>query len=278
LAAGAVHFTLVFPVARPALLRRSWLVPAIYLSPWAPYAVTFLAGWDPAAPPTTTFLRLVAATLGLIVVYFPLAVLNALRTYRLTREPRLRRQLRWTVWGLAVAQVPWLLLAVLPEAVIGRSLLPPELVGLLWCLIPISIAIAVLREGLFDIDRLINRTLVYGGLSGLLAVVYFATVVVLQVGLRLVTGQGQSQLAAVLSTLVIAALAAPLRTRLQLDIDRRFYRQRYDTARTLATFGAIVRDEVNLEVLSGRLVRVVEDTMQPHHVGLWLADNSRGKV
>jgi hypothetical protein len=126
---------------------------------------------------------------------------------------------------------------------------------------------------MFDIDILINRTLVYGGLSGALAAVYFVTVVVLQAGLGLITGQGGSELAAVLSTLVIAALAAPLRGRLQILIDRRFYRKRYDAARTLAAFGEVVRDEVDLAALSGRLERVVEDTMQPERVGLWLVGN-----
>src|SRR5918998_5919270 len=136
-------------------------------------------------------------------------------------------------------------------------------------LVPLSISVAVLRSHLFDIDILINRTLVYGLLTAMLALVYFGSIVVLQrlfVGL---TGE-QSTLAVVACTLVIAALFNPLRRRIQGFIDRRFYRRKYDAAKTLEAFSAKLRDETDLDALSGDLVAVVRETMQPAHISLWL--------
>jgi hypothetical protein len=127
-----------------------------------------------------------------------------------------------------------------------------------------------LRYRLWDIDLLINRALVYGALTLLLALGYFGAVVVLQAVFQAVAGQARSALVTVLSTLIIAALFGPLRNRLQAAIDRRFYRRKYDAARTLAQFGASLRDEVNLENLSADLLAAVEETMQPEAVGLWL--------
>ena len=134
-------------------------------------------------------------------------------------------------------------------------------------LLPLSFAVAILRYRLWDIDIIVNRALVYGGLTAALVGMYFGVVVGLQAAFRAATGQ-ESAVAA--STLVIAALFLPLRRRIQEFIDRRFYRRRYDAARTLAAFSARVRDEVDLERLSGALVSVVEETMQPAHVSLWL--------
>lgn len=137
-------------------------------------------------------------------------------------------------------------------------------------LIPLSIGIAILRYRLYDIDILINRTLVYGTLTVLLAVVYIGSIVLLQQLFLQLTGQRQSALVTVISTLAIAALFQPLRRRIQGVIDRRFYRRKYDAARTLADFSATLREQVDLEQLNERLVAVVEETMQPSHVFLWL--------
>ena len=136
---------------------------------------------------------------------------------------------------------------------------------------PVSLAVAILRHRLFDIDIIINRTLVYGTLTALLALVYFGLVVVLQALTRVFTGQvSQSPLIIVVSTLAIAALFQPLRKRTQGAIDRRFYRSKYDAARTLAAFSATLRSEVDPGQLSQHLLTVVQETMQPTHLSLWI--------
>jgi len=135
--------------------------------------------------------------------------------------------------------------------------------------VPVAIGFAVLRHRLYDIDLLINRTLVYGSLSAILVALYFGGIVVLQRVFVLLTGQ-QSTLAVVASTLLIAALFIPLRRRIQGFIDRRFYRSKYDARKTLEAFSAKLRDETDLEALNNDLVSVVRETMQPAHVSVWL--------
>jgi hypothetical protein len=142
--------------------------------------------------------------------------------------------------------------------------------------IPVSVGIAILRYRLYDIDLLINRTLVYGALTATLLAVYFGVVAAMQVVFRALTSQEQqSQLAVVVSTLAIAALFNPLRTRIQSFIDRRFYRRKYDAAKTLEIFSARLRDETNLDTLSEELIGAVKETMQPEHVSLWLRPGTR---
>jgi hypothetical protein len=135
--------------------------------------------------------------------------------------------------------------------------------------LPVSIGIAILRYRLYDVDLLINRTLVYGVLTASIAAIYFGSVVLFQQFFRDLTGQ-RSDLAIVGSTLVIAALFQPLRPRIQALIDRRFYRRRYDAAKVLTAFGTASRDEVDLARLTDRLVEAVEETMRPASVSLWL--------
>ncbi len=143
--------------------------------------------------------------------------------------------------------------------------------------IPISIGAAIFRYRLYGIDLLINRTLVYGTLTALLVGVYVGSVVLLQGLLRTLIGQ-ESQLAIVASTLAVAALFNPLRRRIQAFIDRRFYRKKYDAARTLEAFSAKLRDETDLDALSDDLVGVVRETMQPSHVSLWLRPDTTPKM
>jgi hypothetical protein len=137
--------------------------------------------------------------------------------------------------------------------------------------VPIAVGFAVLKYRLYDIDVVINRTLVYGALTATLVLIYFGGVAAVQAIFRAITGEEhQPQLAIVVSTLVIAALFNPLRRRIQSFIDRRFYRRKYDAAKTLETFSAKLRDETDLDGLSDDLVGVVRETMQPTHVSLWL--------
>ena len=187
-----------------------------------------------------------------------------------------RQQLKWfaaataLVAAMAVAAMLTSDLPLVPEPV--RPVLQTAL-QILWPLsmatIPLAAGLAVLRYRLYEIDVIINRTLVYGLLTGLLAAIYFGGVVVLQGLFRSLTGQ-ESNLAIVVATLAAAALFQPLRVRLQRFIDRRFYRHKYDAARTLAAFSARLRDEVDLSSLTDELVAVVQQTMQPAHVSLWL--------
>jgi hypothetical protein len=144
--------------------------------------------------------------------------------------------------------------------------------------VPVAVGLAVLRYRLYDIDVLINRTLVYAWLTISLVAVYFGGITATQAIFRALTGQEeQPQLAIVVSTLVIAALFNPLRRRIQSFIDRRFYRSKYDARKTLEAFSAKLRNETNLYALNGELVSVVRETMQPAHVSLWLRPEASAK-
>lgn len=184
-----------------------------------------------------------------------------------------RRQLEWfayvTVLFFGGAMLTGVVSDVADRAWLGNVSFLLSIVGLM-CL-PIAVGIAILRYRLYDIDLIINRTLVYGSLTVMLVLVYFGGVATTQLVFRALTGlEQQPQLAIVVSTLVIAALFNPLRRRLQAFIDRRFYRRKYDARKTLEAFSAKLRDETDLEALNADLIRVVGDTMQPAHVSLWL--------
>jgi len=143
--------------------------------------------------------------------------------------------------------------------------------------IPLGLGIAILRYRLWDIDVIINRTLVYGSLTALLVVLYVGLIFALQSLFQGVFKQN-NDVAIVVSTLVIAALVQPLRHWIQRIIDRRFYRRKYNAARTLAQFSASLRNEVDLQQLKESLVAVVEETMQPTHVSLWMPPGSRKRT
>jgi hypothetical protein len=183
-----------------------------------------------------------------------------LRFYRSRGDER--QQLKWFVYAAT--------LGFLAIVLAGET---PVLGELVWLVAPLSLpvaaGIAILKYRLYDIDLVINRTLVYGVLTVMLAGVYFGSVVVLQEALRALTGQ-ESQLAVVVSTLMIAALFSPLKRRIQAFIDRRFYRRKYDAAQILEAFGAKLRDEVDLDQLTDDLAGVVRETLQPAYVSLWL--------
>jgi amino acid transporter len=168
----------------------------------------------------------------------------------------------------AVGYCMFLVLNLLQGGILA-SLLGYTAALLLLSFLMISIVVAVLRYRLYDIDLIINRTLVYSTLTATLAVLYFAAIVMLQRIFVLVTGR-QSTLAVVASTLLIAALFNPLRRRIQSFIDRSFYRRKYDVRKTLEAFSIKLRDETDLEALNNDLVEVVSETMQPAQVSLWL--------
>jgi hypothetical protein len=180
-----------------------------------------------------------------------------------------RQQIKWVAYGVALFTLAIVAVSLWPSldgSVAGNVLF---LVGFL--AIPSAMALAILRYRLYDIDVVINRTLVYGALSVTLALLYFGSITVLQGAWIALTGQ-RAQLAVVVSTLLIAALFNPIRHRIQAFIDRRFYRRKYDAAKTLESFSRRLREEVDLENLAGELVAVVEKTIQPAHVSLWLRD------
>jgi hypothetical protein len=151
----------------------------------------------------------------------------------------------------------------------------PLLTRLAFVLVPVIIGFAVLRYRLWDIDLIIRRTLIYGLLTTALAGIYAGAVVVLQPVFALVTGQHQSELSTVISTLAIAALFGPLRGGIQRGIDRRFYRRQYDAGQAVAAFAGRLREEVDVSHLSDQLVEVVGNTLQPAHVSLWLAPTEK---
>jgi hypothetical protein len=203
-------------------------------------------------------------------VFGAIVLVQAYR-YRRVSDATQRQQTKWVVLGIVAAAVGYCMFPVLNllQGGVLVSLLGYTAALLLLVLLMLSIVVAVLRYRLYDIDLIINRTLVYGTLTALLVAVYVGSVVSLQAALRALPGQ-ESQLAIVASTLLIAALFNPLRRRTQAFVDRRFYRSKYDAAKTLSAFNARLRDETDLDALNAELVGVVRETMQPAHVTLWL--------
>ena len=186
-----------------------------------------------------------------------------------------RQQIKWLAYGGALVVGTTLVGGVIAIWNVTVSIL---IINLAFLGLPIFTGIAIVRYRLYDIDILINRTLVYGALTATLALIYFSGVVVTQAIFRTLTGQQeQPQLTIVVSTLVIAALFNPLRRRIQGFIDRRFYRRKYDAAKTLEAFSAKLRYETDLDALSDDLVGVVRQTMQPSHVSLWLRPDTPPK-
>jgi len=265
-----------------------WLLALVILAGFASTGSEFAAGAQDVQFPSLLNLLgisndspLASATFlfaaaGYLLMY-ALGGLAILKRFRRARGDE-REQLKWfacaaLVFVVVVAGTQVFFNALHPLD--PGALHPTNLFGgvpyaLAVALIPVAAGIAILKFRLYDIDLIIRRTLVYGALTALLALVYLGVVVALQVVFTVLTGTAQSALVTVLSTLLIAALFVPLRQRLQAAIDQRFYRRKYDAARTLAEFGAGLRDEVNLDDLSARLVTAVDETMRPASVSLWL--------
>lgn len=207
--------------------------------------------------------------------------------YRFVRVsgPVERQQTKYVTFGATIVAIAYCLYVPLRQLM--NSMPRPELAQVVFQIvapyiylifvaaIPVTIALSILRYRLWDIDLIIRRTLLYSALTATLAVVYFVSVVLMQ-GLLAAAGVTQSAFAIVISTLGIAALFTPLRRRIQHDIDRRFFRRRYDTEKILAAFAGLASEQFDLDELSTRLLAVVEETMQPEFVGIWLAPLSMG--
>jgi hypothetical protein len=262
-------FFLLFPSGRLVPRWTRWGVPFIVLNEvWYVFFVNEFVGQSSVLNP----LLFAAQILGLV----------GLQIYRYRRVStfRERQQTRWVVFGISVAIGGFVLLLIigsLPVFVekwhsqVIRALIEGPAADAFLLLTPISIAIAILRSNLYDIDTLINRTLVYGLLTGILGALYVGLIIGLESLAGAITGQASTNpFVLVISTLAIAALFQPLRRRVQNLIDRRFYRRKYDAARMLEAFSATLRSEADLNQLCEHLVAVVQETMQPTHVSLWL--------
>jgi hypothetical protein len=220
-------------------------------------------------------------TIGLVVLLIALLASAVSLILRLLRARGIeRQQLKWFVYAATLTTIG----AVV--ALAGSYVFASDLINaigywegqLAFAALPVFTGIAILRYRLYDIDIIINRTLVYGSLTTILAVIYFGGVTVTQALLRNLTSHERlPQLVVVASTLVIAALFNPLRRRIQSFIDRSFYRRKYDAAKTLEEFSLKLRDETDLKALSDDLVGVVRETMQPAHVSLWLSPETAPK-
>ena len=266
-----------------SLLFCAFLFPNGQFVPrWTRWLALFMLGYwivvvvSPSWQLDRSWLSL-ALFFGFVVV----SLLIQLYRYRYVSTPGQRQQTKWALLGVSIAVagniVPRLLYAFVLFPLSGGSSLAFALeVSLIMgsmLEIPLTLGIAVLRYRLWDIDVIINRTLVYGTLTFMLALIYAGLVIALQALVYASTGQtSENPLVVVSSTLVIAALFQPLRRRTQSVIDRRLYRRKYDAARILAAFSVTLQNEVDLSRLSEQLLAVVEETLQPTHVSLWLLE------
>jgi hypothetical protein len=210
--------------------------------------------------------------ISLLLAIMVASVSSVVLRFRRSRGEE-RQQIKWFAFAI-VLLVSSIVLGILANFVPGFVAVTNALQVFGVSSVPIAVGVAILRYRLYDIDRIINRTLVYGALTAALVLMYVGGVVLLQSVFRALTGQ-ESQLAVVASTLVIAALFNPFRRRIQIFIDRLFYRRRYDAAKTLEAFSVRLRDRTDLDALSGDLVGVVRETLQPEHASLWLRPPAR---
>jgi hypothetical protein len=276
------QFPYLFPDGRyvPAWARVPALIWLLLCFVW-----NFMLGspLDPFTWPPVLFASI------LLTLWGTWLVASVYRYVRVS-NPIERQQTKWVVYALGMAIMVIIILFLITSSffdyrvylylAFGESPTPQVLAfvvafqsvaRLALLLLPLGFAFSILRYRLWDIDLLIRKTLLYSILTTLLALTYFGSVIILQSVFAAVGGQ-RSELAIVASTLAIAALFLPLRRRVQNAIDRRFYRRKYDAVKTLAEFGQTARDETYLEKLTARLIEVVQETMQPESVSLWLKD------
>jgi hypothetical protein len=283
-----VSYILLFPTGRLPSRRWRWLawlivafvLVGVILSAFSSDA--YLGSLDPIRNPLgvegfTNVYKAVLYTLAPLL-YLAIALAVFVRLRRAVGVER--QQIKWFAYAAAIFAVGTTLnvLTIAIDAPRWFEWVGQAVFIVAGTAIPIAIGIAILKYRLYEIDLLINRTLVYGPLTAALALIYFGGVATTQAIFRALTGQvEQPQLAIVVSTLVIAALFNPLRGRIRSFIDRRFYRTKYDAAKTLEAFSAKLRDETDLNALRDDLVGVVRETMQPAHVSLWLRPDAPPK-
>jgi hypothetical protein len=274
-----VYLFLLFPDGRP--ISRRW-GPVAWMAGVGLLATTVGNALSPGrldGPPFETVENPVGPAGGGEVLYWTtvlgywltlasilLAGVSLVLRFRRAGGPE-RQQLKWFASAAALFAATTIVYTFLLAGVAEQAGQISTLLA--FAAIPVAVGVAILRHRLYDIDVVINRTLVYGSLTVALVALYFGGIVVLQRVFVILTGQ-QSTLAVVGSTLAIAALFNPLRRRIQGFVDRRFYRRKYDARKTLEAFSSTLRDETDLEALRGDLVGVVRETMQPAHVSLWL--------
>ena len=257
------------PWAVAAAIALMVVPPALVL--WPMRGPALVSGLDPAQIAGGWVLSLEVLGLLFIVVCMIASASSLVVRFRRAGGQE-RQQLKWLTYAAVVFIVIFVCSIFVPQPVRASEIWPLVSLVLLVTVypsIPVAVGVAILRHRLYDIDIIINRTLVYGSLTATLALVYFGGVISLQYIFRAFAGQ-ESNLAVVASTLAIAALFVPLRRRIQRLIDRRFYRRKYDAAKTLEDFSARLRSETDLDTLSEDLVRVVRETLQPEHVSMWL--------
>ena len=270
---AGLHFALVFPRRQARDSSWPWLVPVLYITLLGVY-VLYGAATSRSAETALDWLGKGDTPANIVAVAaMSLAAVVLSARYRYTTDSVSRQQARWIVFPFVVVGAAMVSLYLLPQMLGKEPLVDLGILTLLSLVFPMAVAVAIVRHRLFDIDLLINRALVYVALTATLGATYFGSVVVLQMAFRAATGQG-SDIVIVASTLGIAGLFQPIRRGLQSLIDRRFYRSKYDAARTLAAFGAAARDEVDLGRLSAALVGATVKTMQPAHVSLWLKNDN----
>ncbi len=271
---GVTLLLLLFPSGH--LLTPSWrwlavlalvvaIVPMLLLALRAPLDI---AGIEMAHPfggfPQEEIAPILNAFYTAFLVMLVLSAVGMILRYKRARGNE-RQQIKWLAYGAALFTITQALAGNSPSG-LGQVMVSVAALGF-----PLALGIAILHYRLYDIDLLIRKTLVYSVLTALLALVYFGGVVLLQRLVGALTGVEQSPLAVVVSTLAIAALFPPLRRRIQDAIDRRFYRKKYNAQQVLAQFALTARDETDLDALTGELARVVQETLQPRGLSVWLS-------
>ncbi len=264
--AGFLLFVLLFPRVHPVLAGRGWIIPSLYLAAF-PCSLASLAVVHAMTPGTLDWLEPWGLGSNTVILgYLALIVLVLWSNFRAPLGAVAHQQLRWIVFAGLVSGGSDLMLWILPASVLGHPVISLDALGLVLLPIPLALAVAILRYHVFDIDVLINRAMVYGTLTATLGLGYAG--VVLAVGQLL--GSQRSNLAVAGATLAMAAAFQPARRRIQATVDRRFNRRRYDAAKTIQAFSVRLREELDLDTLTAELLAVVDQTMEPTRVSLWL--------